>query len=136
MKRRSNAKKIATGAILAGVAGYVAGLLSAPKSGRQLRTDLKDKAPEGAHDAVERLKFLADELNELLVSAKEESKGLGGKHKEKFEFAQSKAVEAKDKLETLLEAIKSGNTADKELNRAMKEAEKAVVHFKDFLLKK
>ena len=110
MKRHSNAKKIATGAMLAGVAGYLAGLLSAPKSGHQLRDDIKRKAPEGAQEALERLKFLTNELDELLVSAKEESKDLGGKHQEQFEFAQNKAVEAKEKLEKLLDAIKSGNT--------------------------
>lgn len=136
MKRQSNAKKIATGAILAGIAGYLAGLLSAPKSGSQLRKDLKTQLPEAGHDAHERLKLLSNELDELLASAKDEGKDLAGKHKDKFELAQSKAVEAKDKLEKLLDAIKSGNTSDKDLQRAIKDAEKAIVHFKDFLLKK
>lgn len=46
--------KFALGALLGATAGVVAGMLTAPKSGKETRADLKRKADEFKHEAATR----------------------------------------------------------------------------------
>ncbi|HPG37209.1 YtxH domain-containing protein [Candidatus Saccharibacteria bacterium] len=51
----NKAGKFALGAVLAGVAGYVAGILTAPKEGAKTREELKDKAAVWQKDVEKEL---------------------------------------------------------------------------------
>lgn len=42
----STRSKFALGAVVGGVAGIIAGILTAPKSGKETRTNIKEKASE------------------------------------------------------------------------------------------
>ncbi|MEO7364397.1 MAG: YtxH domain-containing protein [Candidatus Saccharimonadales bacterium] len=44
-------KKLAIGAAIAGAAGYLAGVLTAPKSGKATRDDIKDATQRGISEA-------------------------------------------------------------------------------------
>jgi gas vesicle protein len=50
--------KIALGAVVGAVAGVIAGFLTAPKSGKETRADLKRKAGELKKEAEKRTKEL------------------------------------------------------------------------------
>lgn len=62
------AKKLAIGALIGAAAGLVAGVLTAPKSGRETRDDIKKKAEE--------LKNKADSASD---KTRKELEGLKGK---------------------------------------------------------
>lgn len=129
------AKKFAIGAVLAAAAGYVAGILTAPKSGKETRKDIKDTAVRTYSAAEKELKVLHTELNKVMAEAgkkADELKGAAGKNLGK---AMDAAKVAKEKARELLSAAHEGNADDKDLDSAVKEAKKAVEHLKTFLKK-
>ncbi len=79
--------RFAVGAIIGAAAGIVAGVLTAPKSGRETRADIKAKAEDlksGAVKQTEKAKakaaHVADELkNRSERAAKDVKRDLGGK---------------------------------------------------------
>ena len=60
-------RKFAIGAALTAVAGYVAGVLTAPKSGKETRDDIKNKAVETYTTAEKELKKLHTELADVIA---------------------------------------------------------------------
>lgn len=128
-------KKIAVGTLIAGAAGYVAGLLTAPKSGRATRQDIKNAADNTVSEAERQLKKLHTELTELLSETKKRGKDVQGKARTEFDDITSKAVDAKEKAREILSAIHEGDTENKELHRAMNDASKAIKHLRAYLKK-
>jgi gas vesicle protein len=62
--------KFAIGTILGVVAGAIAGVLFAPKSGKETREDIKDETKKLAHSAEAELKKLEGEIASKLKSSK------------------------------------------------------------------
>lgn len=129
-------KSLAIGTMIAGAAGYVAGILTAPKSGRATRNDLKDAADKTVSETEKHLKTLHTELNELLDESKIRSSDLKGKTKTELDELTVMATDAKQKAREILSALHEGETDNKELKKAMDEAHKAAKHLKAFLKKK
>jgi gas vesicle protein len=128
-------KKFAVGAVLAAAAGYIAGLLTAPKSGKETREDIKSTAKATYAAAEKELKVLHTELNKLLDEAREKLGELRGAAKENLEHAMAGAKVAKEKARELLSAVHEGDADDKDLKRAIDEASKAVDYLKTYLKK-
>lgn len=128
-------KRFALGTLIAGAAGYVAGLLTAPKSGRATREDIKTAADNTISKTERELKKLHTELNELLAESKKRGTKVQGKAKEELDEVTDMAAKAKQKARELLSAIHEGDADNKDLQRAMTEASKAVKHLKNFLKK-
>jgi gas vesicle protein len=126
-KRRANTgKKLAVSALVAGVSGYLTGVLTAPKSGKETRRDLVEDA-EGLKDSTEdQLKKANDELKSLLNDAKTKSVALSAQAREEFNEAVLRAKDAQNKTATTLKALKNGQAEDPELNKAVKQARMAV----------
>ena len=85
MSKDNTVKKIAIGTAIAGVAGYVAGILTAPKNGRETRKDIKDTAAKGVAEAEKKLKALHTELGHALDEAKSKGGELGDKAKKELD---------------------------------------------------
>src|SRR5689334_16286927 len=62
-------KRFAIGALIIGAAGYVAGILTAPKSGKETRADIARVTDKGMAEAEKHLKKLHTELNQLVGEA-------------------------------------------------------------------
>lgn len=62
---------------LATAAGFVAGILVAPKSGKETRQDIKDKAVEAKHVAAEKAEQVKAAIHDGTESLKEGSKHIG-----------------------------------------------------------
>lgn len=122
------------GLILAGL-GYLLGLLTAPKSGKETRKDIKDTAVKAKTEAERRLKAIHAELGELLEQGSNKLKGASSQAKDELSKALDKAKNAKDKARNVLSAVHEGESDDKELEKAIKEATKAVDHLKSYLAK-
>lgn len=129
------AKKFAIGAVLAAAAGYVAGILTAPKSGKETRKDIKNAAEHGLAEAEKQLKKLHTELNQLIDQGRAKADQLKGKAQEELKVVIDNAKAMKEKTRVLLSAIHEGDADDKDLKNALSEANKAVEHLKSYLKK-
>lgn len=129
------AKKFAIGAVIAAAAGYVAGILTAPKSGKETREDIKDTAVKTYQTAEKELKELHTELNKLMGEAGKKAGELKGTAQQNLDKAVAAAKVAKEKARELLSAAHEGNAEDKDLDQAVKDAKKAVDHLKSYLKK-
>ncbi len=119
-------RRIAVGALIAGAAGYLAGILTAPKSGKETRADISDKAKDAKDETLDQLQNLHTELDNLIQKTKDKTVGLSSQAREEFNDAVVKAKDAKDKTGTLLKSVKAGQADDPELNKAIKQAKAAV----------
>lgn len=131
-----NTKKLAVGALIGAAAGYVAGVLTAPKSGKETRSDIKHAAQRAKVETEKALKAAHSELDELLASAKTQAGKLGKRAKHDFDNAVNAAKNAKEKARLMLSTLHEGGAEDAELKAALKDAKKATAHLKNFITKK
>jgi gas vesicle protein len=115
-------KNLAIGTVIAGAAGYVAGILTAPKSGKETRNDITDVTQRGVTEAEKDLKKLHTELASLLDEAKDKSGDLGDKTQKDLTDLLSKAKDTKEKAREMLSAIHEGGAEDKDLRKAIADA--------------
>jgi len=131
--KKSSGGKIAAGAAIAAVAGYVAGILTAPKSGKETRADIQQAATKARAEAEHKLKSLHSELNELIDQGKEISGKLSLRAKKQLAAALASAIKAKEKAREMLSAVHEGGAEDKDLQSAIDDVNKAIAHLKKFL---
>jgi len=74
MSDENGTRNFFQGLLLGGLAGAVSGLLFAPKSGKQLRQDLRAAAKELAQEAREVVTEAGEEVKELAEHGKEKVK--------------------------------------------------------------
>lgn len=132
-QKREAVRKFAIGAAITGLVGYIVGVLTAPKSGKETRSDMKDKAIESYNAAEKELKKLHTELSDVIdeVSGKVESL----KSRKDVKSVVGKANDAKQKAREVLSALHDGDTDDKQLKKAIQDATDAIQNLKDFLKK-
>lgn len=128
-------KNFAIGALIAAAAGYVAGILTAPKSGKETRQDIQDAAVKAKKDGEKKLKDLNSDLNKTLDQAKKKSSEITSARKKDFDKAVEAAGVARDKARTVLSAIHEGDAEDKDLKKAVDEGKKALKHLKAYMSK-
>jgi gas vesicle protein len=130
------AKRFAIGAVVAAAAGYVAGILTAPKSGKETRQDIKETTVKAYTAAEKELKVLHTELSKLLDEAGKMAENVKGTAQENMDKAMGMAKAAKEKARELLSAVHEGDADDKDLKKAVDDAKQAVDHLKKYLKKK
>jgi len=128
-------KRWALGAVFAAAAGYVAGILTAPKSGKETRQDIKEAAEHGMAEAEKQLKKLHTQLNDVLGEAREKATTLKGAAQKDLQEAINKTNSVKEKARELLSALHEGGAEDKDLKKAIGDANKAIDHLKTYLKK-
>lgn len=126
-------RKLAVGGLVAGLAGYLAGVLTAPKSGKQTRGDITDKAEGVVKSAETELVSLQTELKDAVTRTKSEATALSGKAREEFNEALLRAKDAQTKATSVLKAVKAGQANDPELNKAVKQAKLALKNLGRYL---
>jgi gas vesicle protein len=125
--------KIAVGAVIAATAGYIAGVLTAPKSGKETRKDISEKAIKAKREAEARLKVLYSDIERMIADGKKQVDTLGEKAKKEWVVVLKTATAAKDTVREVLSAVHEGDAEDKDLKKAIKEANSAVEHLKTYL---
>lgn len=126
-------KKVVLGALIAGAVGYVAGVLTAPKSGKDTRKDIANKAGEIKSDTEAAIKKLQNEIDEQLASIKAQSAKLGEKAKQELNEATEKAKNAKNKSAEVVKALRAGEAGNPELDAAVKQLKEAKTHLGKFI---
>lgn len=132
MRRRN--RNIAVGAVLA-AAGYVAGILTAPKSGKETRKDISQAAQKAKAQAERKLKKLHSELDDLMADGKRRLKDLKASAQTGLQDALNSAGRAKEKARDLLSRLHEGEAEDKDLQSAIDDVTDAVGHLKKYLKK-
>lgn len=127
-----NTGKWAAGALALGVVGYVAGVLTAPKSGKETRADIKNAANKAKTEIEKKLKTVLSDLNTRLEDVKAKGAKLTGKAKDEYDKAVANAVTAKNKVREVLSALHDGDADDPELKKALEDAKKALKHLEKY----
>jgi gas vesicle protein len=128
-------KKIAIGGTIAAVAGFVAGILAAPKSGKETRNDIKAAADKGITEAEKDLKKIHAELDKAISGAKDNGEKLSAKAQKERDSLLEKAQDTREKAREMLNAVREGETDDRDLKKAIKDANAAIDHLKDYIKK-
>jgi gas vesicle protein len=128
-------KKVAIGGGIAAAAGYVAGILTAPKSGKQTRGDIKAAAKQSRKDAEKELKKLHTKLDKAIQEARARSAKLSTKAQKELKVLLEKAKTSKEKTREVISAIHQGDADDQDLKRAIKNAHSSIDHLREYLRK-
>ena len=129
------AKKVLIASAVGLAAGYVAGILTAPKSGKDTRQDIKVVGGKAWHATEIKLKQLYRDLGDLIDQANQKVKKLTGRSKQKLTDLVDDTKEAQYKVKEVLSAIHDGDADDPELDSAVKMANEAKKHLANYLKK-
>lgn len=133
----SNKKRnIAVGTLVGVGVGYLAGLLTAPKSGKATRKDIKSAAVRAEAEAEKEIKALYSDLVDLIKQADAKFKEASTTVKVGLGKAIDQAIIAKNGTKEVLSAIHEGDADDEDLKKAIKNAQRAVNNLKTFINKK
>ena len=114
-------KGVMIGLIAGAATGAIVALLYAPKSGKELRKDIKDKADDLKNDINYRYDAAKTKLNEMIQEGKMQAEIYTGNAKDKVNNWITEAesvledvkVKTKNETERIQEAVKSGWEAGK-----------------------
>jgi len=126
-------RNFAIGALLAGAAGYITGVLTAPKSGRETREDIVDKAEDVKQTAEDQLQAAHDEVAEMLKKTKQKTLALNAKARAEYNEAIATAKDAQNKGSSVLKAVRTGEATDPELNKAIRQLKQAQKNLAKYL---
>lgn len=129
-------KVVAAGGAVLLAAGYLAGILTAPKSGKETRKDIASAAGKARIEAEKRLKKIHSELSSMISDAEARSKQLRDKAKAELDDAIAKAKVAKEKAREILSALHDGDIDDPNLEAAIAEVKLAKKNLLTYLKKK
>jgi gas vesicle protein len=136
MGRKSHGfRNLALGSAIAAAAGYIAGLLTAPKSGKETRGDIKKATNESLAQAEKELKKLHTELGRTIDEARVKGDKMSAKARNNMSEFVDNAKDAKEKVREVISAVHEGDAEDIDLKKAVKDANKALDHLREFLKK-
>ena len=130
---KKSTERLAIGTAIAAAAGYVAGILTAPKSGKNTRIDIQSASAKKRSEAEHKLKSLHSELSELIDLSRESVDKLQTKASTRVKSTIDSAQVAKDKAREMLSAVHEGGAEDEDLHHAILEVKKATTHLKKYL---
>ncbi len=131
--KRTN--RLAISAVIAAAAGYIAGILTAPKSGKDTRKDIQDTAVKVKTEAEKKLKALHSELNDLLDQAKSGARKVQKGAGDEFASIVTKAQIAKEKAREILSALHDDDANDEDLKKAIDQVKQSIKHLKAYVAK-
>lgn len=93
--------KFALGALFGAAAGVVAGILTAPKSGKETRADIKAKKDAVAADVAGKVKTAETEAKDMAADAKVKARGV-------VDDVKANADDLRRRTESAVEGAKKG----------------------------
>lgn len=117
--------KVGLVAVLAGVIGYATGILTAPKSGKETRQDIKEKTSDARQASERELKKLQQEMTKLIAKAEAKADSLKVKTSADRKKILDHANKAKTKAGEVIDAIKTKDIKDPDLQKAVDDLKKA-----------
>lgn len=135
MNDKGVGKKIFLGTIIGLGVGYLAGILTAPKSGKETREQIKETSSKAIKQAENKLKTLYSDLTIGVERLTEKAKEVSSRGKNELEKLSGEAKDAQQKVKEMLSAIRNGEAEDPELNTAIDQAIEAMNHLKEYFRK-
>lgn len=102
--------KFAVGALIGAVVGTVVGVLTAPKSGKDTRAELKTKAEKAKTDAITKADNLGKEVSKKTAEARKKAEATSKDVKAKAEDYKTRGEKA---IRGAVDGAKSGLNNDK-----------------------
>ena len=130
---KSTGEKAVIALVLGAAIGYAAGILTAPKSGKETRKDIKVAANKVKKSAFEKYEHVRTDLNGAIADAKIKAKDLSDKGRKELDLLIEKGKVAQGKAGDVFSAVKQGAADDKDLDKAVHEAKKAKDHLVKYL---
>ncbi len=130
-----NTKAVAILALVAFGAGVATGLLTAPKSGKETRDDLKKASGKLKEELDKRYSEVQGSLSETIDQAMSQVGNFRGSAQDKLEELIDQAKQAEYKVKDVYRAMRHGDADDKNLDKAIDQANKAKNHLFKFLNK-
>jgi len=126
-------KNLAIVAAAGAAAGYLTGLLTAKKSGKETRADIVDTTNKIKDSTEAKINELTKELVAVIkqAEAKINSSKLG--LKSDLSVLTSKAKQTTSKASEVIAAFKSGKAKDKDLNESIESTKAALKRLKNYL---
>ncbi len=136
MARNSHTKRnLAVGGVLLAGLSYAAGILTAPKSGRETRKDIRKAALKAKTEAERKLKAAHSELNDVVDEVSKKATSVKSKANDELQAALKQAKNVRTKASEILSAIHEGDSDDHDLEKALTDVKKALKHLKTFAKK-
>ncbi|MGH7142446.1 MAG: YtxH domain-containing protein [Candidatus Saccharimonadales bacterium] len=126
-------KKFAVWTSVAAVGGYLAGILTAPKTGRETRQNIEDTADKSLSEGEAQLKRALTELSELLDDTKARGTAMGSKAQMELDELTTRAKMTQEKARAVLSALREGESPNKDLHAAVRDANLALNHLRTYL---
>jgi gas vesicle protein len=123
-------------AFVAAGAGYLGGLLSAPRSGKQTRKKIAKSASKAKTDGEKQLKSTYKEVQEAIENVEKKIKATKGKADSEMKDAVKLGKDAQKKAKMMLSALRDGDADDPDLKAAISEVKKARDRLKKFVKSK
>jgi gas vesicle protein len=115
--------------------GYLAGILTAPKSGRATRKDIAKNASKAKTQGEKQLKKLYKELDVQIKAGEKKIKTAKTSADAELKKAVDSAKKSQRKAKLLLSALHEGDAEDPDLKAIINETKKARADLKKFLKK-
>lgn len=122
------------GLILAGIS-YVTGLLTAPKSGRETREEIRKRANNAKTETERKLKQAHTELNDTIEELSTKAKTKKSSADKELKKALDQADNVRQKTREILSAVHEGEAHDHDLEKALADVKQALKHVKTFIKK-
>lgn len=135
MSKQETTMNVVLGLAIGLTAGYVAGILTAPKSGKETRQDIKDATDHAVKLAQEKIRTLQAQVSELAEVAAARAKSLSARGKQELDELVENAKDKQYKAKAVLAAVKDGDADDPELRKAVESANDAKESLANFLKK-
>lgn len=129
----SNGEKAVVALVVGAALGYAAGILTAPKSGKETREDIKVAADKLKKDAEAKLSLAKEDLSKAIEEASNKARELSGKGRKELDDLLSKGKDVQVKASDVLKAAKNGESEDKDLQKAVAEVKDAKKHLVNYL---
>lgn len=126
-------RKIALSALVAGLIGYGVGILTAPKSGKETRNDVRKSAESYTRKLEIKLKKYHVDITELIAEAKVIGLSYKGKAKNELNKLTDIALEARHRISLALTALHEGEKVDVELEDAINDATDSIDKLRNFV---
>ena len=112
---KKNSRNIIVGAILVGAASYVAGILTAPKKGKETREDIRHASVNLKISLENALKKLYTDSSRQLERALNVNQNLTAQTKKELDLLIASVKHAKDKIKVYLTSLREGEIEEEEI---------------------
>jgi gas vesicle protein len=112
---KKNSRNIIVGAILVGAASYVAGILTAPKKGKETREDIRHASVNFKISLEKSLKKLYADSSQQLERALHVNQKLTAQTKKELDLLVASVKHAKDRIKIYLTSLRDGEIEEEEI---------------------